>query len=117
MPGSAIGIGPGMVENELAIGVALFIEGHGANQAMTVVNRNMPRQPAEMLANATVALHGMQELVAHKRVVIPDKRIPCFRRYAGNLGVNLDFHVANGLLSRPGYFTPGAVRATAFDMR
>ena len=117
MPGSAVGIGPGMVENELAIGVALFVERHGASQAVTVVNRDMAWQPAEMVANATVALHGMQELVAHERVVIPDKCIPCFRRYPGNLGVNLDFHVAKGLLSRPGYFTPGAVRATAFDMR
>ena len=117
MPGSPVGILPCMIKNEFTIGVALFIERHGANQASTVVNRNMTWLPAEMLANAAITLHGVQELVANKRIAIPDKRIPRVCRDRGNLGVNLDFHLAKGLLYRPLHFTPDASRATAFTMR
>jgi len=100
MPASPVGICPCMIENEFAIGVALFIERHGTNQAMTVVDRNVAWQPAEMLTNATVALHGVQKLVADKRVTIPDECIPGICRDLGNLGVNLDFHLVISSLRR-----------------
>jgi len=117
MPGSPVGIRPCMIEDEFAIGVALFIERHGANQALTVIDRDVAWQPAEMVANATVALHGVQKLVAHERIAIPDQCIPGICRDRGNPGVNFDFHFVNGLRHRLSHFTPDAGRATAFAMR
>ena len=52
MPG--IGVGPGMVEHEFAVGVGLQVARNGADQALALPQREVPGLPAPVLAQAAV---------------------------------------------------------------
>ena len=110
MPRSLVGVGPGVVEDEFTVGVGFFVQGHGTGQAIAVVDRDVPRQPAEVLSDTAVRLHGLQEFVAHQRVVVPDERVPVVGRDRGDIAVNLDLQGLHHLFMVSGILRQGGRR-------
>ncbi|MNV31850.1 hypothetical protein D3C71_1231720 [compost metagenome] len=71
-----IGIGPGVVEHELTVGIGLQVAGNGADQGITVPEGEVPRLPAPVLAQAAVGFQAGQESVADERVAAVVQGIP-----------------------------------------
>lgn len=71
-----VGIGPGMVEHELAVGVGLQVAGDGADQGAAVPQGEVLRLPAPVVAQAAVGFHSGQEGVADEGIAAVVQRIP-----------------------------------------
>ena len=69
------GVGPGMVEDVFAVGMALEIKRRDGGRApVRAVEDEMLRQPAMLAGNAARALEGGKEIVGNEGVVAPAGR-------------------------------------------
>src|SRR6478752_6209758 len=69
-PGALKGLGPAMVENVFAAGVALCVAGRRATKhPVHVFREQVPRLPARSLADRVRLLKRRQKLVRYKRVI------------------------------------------------
>ena len=74
--GAFEGVGPGKVEHEFAVRVALQIRRGGSDQLIAVDDDQMMRLPAVVAPQAAVFFHATQKGVAHERIAVVDQRIP-----------------------------------------
>jgi len=70
------GVGPGPVEDELAVAVGLEVEGHGADEAVVFAREHDPRLAAGALAHAVRGFQRGQEPVLEEWVVLAGQPIP-----------------------------------------
>lgn len=71
-----VGIGPCMVEDELAMGVGFQVAGDGADQGAAVPQGEVLRLPAPVVAQAAVGFQSGQEGVADEGVAAVVQGIP-----------------------------------------
>src|SRR5262249_8022033 len=68
--------GPAVVEDELALTVALHVERTGADQLFAVPERQMLRQPARLRGDAARLLEPREPVPFEKRRPRADERVP-----------------------------------------
>ena len=83
-----VGIGPGPVEDILAVGIGLLIQRHNGNQFIQArvhpAHDNMTRLPTSALGSTARILQSMEKLVAHKGVVGAGEAVPVIRSDRGD---------------------------------
>src|SRR2546423_7243739 len=75
---TVIGIGPGPVEDVLAVGMRLGVEGHGTDERCALPQCQIARRPTRALAGTPRLMQRMQKFVTQERMS-PRERIPCSR--------------------------------------
>ena len=82
-----VGMGPGMVEHELTVRIALAVSGRGGNQRVAVPQRQVLRLPAIVRAKAAARFQSSQEGMGDKRIAPIVQRIPLL---GGNVRQRVD---------------------------
>jgi hypothetical protein len=75
-----IGAGPGEVEDELAPGMRLEVQGHCTGHAVAVARHHVRRRPAGRRRRRSGELGGRQEFVPQERSAAEIERVPVARR-------------------------------------
>ena len=87
---AVVGVGPGMIEHQFAIGIGLAVTGNRAHQHIltptALQGDEVLREPTPMLADASMALQRRQEFVFEEGVVILEQGVPgrggdCFQAF------------------------------------
>ena len=99
-----IGLGPGPVENKLAVGVGFDVAGAGADQLILVVYLENNRLPAPGF-ETVVLLQRQQKIVLQERVVGGDQRVPCAGVYLADRADNAGLHETGAYSSPSRYFS------------
>ena len=73
---SCVGLRPGEIKHELAVGVALGEGRCGGGESRCIIQRDVSRIPTCAWTNTVRALEGSQELVSQERIAISSQGIP-----------------------------------------
>ena len=77
-PVPVVGVGPGPVKYELAVGIVFYVGRAGTGQPAAVAGDHVVRLPAPGF-QAVMSLQRQQEIMLNERVVGIDECIPCIR--------------------------------------
>ncbi len=88
-----VGLGPGEIEDELAVGMGLDEGRRGGRQPRIIVQGEVDRGPAGVWAHAPRVLESRQELMAQKRHLGALQRVPGLAVQLIDAGVLAGEHV------------------------